>query len=167
MTTTASTSSCSSSSTAGRPFLVRDLEKGDLRQLLRLLSNLTEAPALSDAELVEVFHRRKAFGVITKVAVDEASGEIIGTASLVVEPKFFRGGRNVAHIEDVVTHPDHRARGVGHKLLHALEASAAEHNCYKIILDCSDHCTPFYEKKGFRQCERQMRMDIKPSMSKL
>eukprot|EP00796_Vickermania_ingenoplastis_P004633 gene4633-3337_t len=139
---------------------IRELRVEDLRQVLHLLAHLTKAPPLSDAELVRVFERRKAFGVVTKVAVDINTGRIIGTASLVVEPKFFRGGRNVGHIEDVVTHPDHRARGVGHQLLHALERCAEENNCYKIILDCCDDCAPFYEKKGFRQCERQMRLDL-------
>lgn len=141
-------------------FEVRDLRREDLRALLTLLSNLTSAPNLSDEELLRVFDRREAAGVVTKVAIDHATGHLIGTASLVVEPKFFRGGRNVAHIEDVVTDPDHRQRGVGHRLLTALQACAAENDCYKIILDCSDDCTPFYEKKGFRQYERQMRMDL-------
>lgn len=141
-------------------FTIRDLQETDLRALLNLLSHLTKAPYLSDEELLKVFERRKAFGVVTKVAVDDQTNAIIGTASLVVEPKFFRGGRNVAHIEDVVTDPAHRQRGVGHRLLAAVEQSAVEHNCYKIILDCVDECAPFYEKKGFRRCERQMRMDL-------
>lgn len=141
-------------------FTVRDLRVDDLPALLVLLANLTSTPKLEKEALQRVFERREAFGVITKVAVDNASGALIGTASLVVEPKFFRGGRNVGHIEDVVTDPKHRQRGVGHQLLHALEAAAAQHDCYKIILDCADKCTAFYEKKGFRQCERQMRMDL-------
>lgn len=141
-------------------FTVRNLEEGDLRGLVVLLSYLTDSPPLSDEKLHEIFERRKAHGVVTKVAVDNETNELIGTASLVVEPKFFRGGRNVAHIEDVVTAPEHRSRGVGHKLLQAVEECAFDHDCYKIILDCSDELAVFYEKKGFRRCERQMRMDI-------
>lgn len=141
-------------------FTIRDLQQEDLRPLLDLLSHLTKAPYLTDEQLLDVFQRRKAAGVVTKVAVDAESNDIIGTASLVIEPKFFRGGRNVAHIEDVVTDPNHRQNGVGHHLLTSLQECAVKLNCYKIILDCVDSCAPFYEKKGFRKCERQMRMDL-------
>lgn len=147
-------------------YTVRDLEKEDLQKLLKLLGHLTEAPSLSDETLCNIFEQRKAHRVVTKVAEDNQTKELIGTASLVVEPKFFRGGRSVAHIEDVVTDSNHRVRGVGHQLLQAMIASARENDCYKIILDCSDELVPFYEKKGFRPSERQMRLDL-PSTGNL
>lgn len=141
-------------------YTIRDLEKQDLPNLLTLLGHLTEAPPLSDETLCDIFEKRKAHRVVTKVAEDNLTKNLIGTASLVVEPKFFRGGRSVAHIEDVVTDSQHRARGVGHQLLQTLIACAHEYDCYKIILDCSDELVPFYEKKGFRSGERQMRLDL-------
>ncbi|KPA85057.1 putative glucosamine 6-phosphate n-acetyltransferase [Leptomonas pyrrhocoris] len=140
--------------------IIRDVEVGDLAQVLELLSHLTSAPALSQIELEMLHNRRVMAGVRTLVAVDPEAREIVGTASLLVEPKFTRGGKSVGHVEDVVTHPRCRGKGIGQKLLQRLVEAAKEHDCYKVILDCSDNTIAYYSKAGFRKCENQMRLDI-------
>jgi glucosamine-phosphate N-acetyltransferase len=140
--------------------IIRDVEIGDLAQVLELLSHLTSAPALSQSELEVLHNRRVMAGVRTLVAVDPKTHEVFGTASLLVEPKFTRGGKSVGHVEDVVTHPKCRGKGIGQRLLQRLVAAAKEHNCYKVILDCADTTVAYYSKAGFRKCENQMRLDI-------
>ncbi|KAL7699668.1 glucosamine 6-phosphate n-acetyltransferase [Lotmaria passim] len=141
-------------------FIIRDVEVGDLTQLLALLSHLTSAPALSQSELEVLHTRRVTAGVRTLVAVDPETQVVLGTASLLVEPKFTRGGKSVGHVEDVVTLPQRRGQGIGQKLLKRLVELAKEQDCYKVILDCSDATVAYYSKSGFRKCENQMRLDI-------
>ncbi|KPI86543.1 putative glucosamine 6-phosphate n-acetyltransferase [Leptomonas seymouri] len=139
---------------------IRDVEIGDLAQVLGLLSHLTSAPVLSRSELEVLHNRRVMAGVRTLVAVEQETGEVVGTASLLVEPKFTRGGKSVGHVEDVVTHPRCRGKGIGQKLLQRLVEAAKEHDCYKVILDCTDGMIAYYSKAGFKKCECQMRLDI-------
>ncbi|KAK7195062.1 glucosamine 6-phosphate n-acetyltransferase [Novymonas esmeraldas] len=143
-------------------FVIRDVETRDLAEVLQLLSHLTSAPLLSEEELVHVHNRRISAGVRTRVAVHPTTMRIIGTASLIVEPKFTRGGKSVGHVEDVVTHPDFRGRGVGRDLLRNLVDVARTSGCYKVILDCTDEMVAYYSNAGFRKCENQMRLDIAP-----
>lgn len=145
-------------------YIVRDAEEKDLDTLLRLLSHLTETPALPQDRLRAIFEERKRSGIVTKVAIDPSNGAIAGTASLLVERKYTRGGLRVGHIEDVVTDPNYRGKGVALQILHSLCNVAASQSCYKVILDCSDKSVAFYENRGFKKCENQMRMDLPSHM---
>ncbi|KAG5475232.1 hypothetical protein CUR178_04685 [Leishmania enriettii] len=142
--------------------VIRDVETRDLRGVLMLLSHLTSAPALTQEELEQVHVRRVLAGVRTRVAVYSTTQQIVGTASLIVEPKLTHGGKCVGHVEDVVTHPDCRGQGIGRYLLSSLVEVASACNCYKVVLDCRDDMVDYYSKAGFRKCENQMRMNISP-----
>ncbi|CAG9577425.1 putative glucose 6-phosphate N-acetyltransferase [Leishmania major strain Friedlin] len=142
--------------------IIRDLETCDLGEVLELLSHLTSAPALSQEELEQLHARRVLAGVRTRVAVSSTTQKILGTASLIVEPKFTRGGKCVGHVEDVVTHPDCRGQGIGRELLSSLVEVARASDCYKVVLNCTDDMVAYYSKAGFRKCENQMRMSILP-----
>lgn len=139
---------------------VRDAQESDLGDLVALLGHLTKVEKMDAGTLQKIHRARIQAGIVTKVVVDPASGAIVGTASLLVEPKFVRGGSFVGHVEDVVTDPSFRGKGIGHMLLDSLIEEARARDCYKVILDCNDSNVPFYEKKGFRKCENQMRLDI-------
>jgi len=58
-------------------------------------------------------------------------------------------GSNIGFIEDVVTSRNHRNRGIGMKLLDALERIANENQCYKIVLQSTKNSSAFYQKLGF------------------
>jgi glucosamine-phosphate N-acetyltransferase len=105
-----------------------------------------------------VFAERFKAQVHTWVALDD--GRVIGTASLFVEPKFIHSGGKVGHVEDVVVHAAYRSRGIGQELLATLEREARSRDCYKMVLDCSEHAVAFYERCGFQPRERQMRRDL-------
>ena len=44
-------------------------------------------------------------------------GLVIGTTTLLVEPKFIFGGGRVGHIEDVAVRAGYQTRGIGFKLV--------------------------------------------------
>jgi glucosamine-phosphate N-acetyltransferase len=77
-----------------------------------------------------------------------------------VEHKFIRGGRKVAHIEDVSVLKSEQGKGVGKQLIEHCVDVAKRYQCYKIILDCSNDNVPFYEKCGFKKHENCMRLDL-------
>lgn len=83
------------------------------------------------------------------VWVIEIDGRIAASATLIIEQKLIHSLGKAAHIEDVVVHPDHRKHGIGKKLVEDLVGKAKEEGCYKVILDCSEGNTAFYEKCGF------------------
>ncbi len=77
------------------------------------------------------------------LAVDGATGEILGTARLVNK------GNGVAKIGRVAVKQSARGRGVGQTLMaHALDhAARAGHTL--VVLDAQVHVVPFYERLGF------------------
>eukprot|EP01027_Heterolobosea_sp_BB2_P008311 GEZU01012338.1.p1 GENE.GEZU01012338.1~~GEZU01012338.1.p1 ORF type:complete len:114 (+),score=18.55 GEZU01012338.1:531-872(+) len=97
------------------------------------------------------------------VIEDLALNKIIGTATLLVEMKFIRGCALVGHIEDVVVSSEYRGRNLGKRIIEQLQRIAQDRGCYKVILDCTEANSKFYEKMGFRVTELQMRYDVPPS----
>jgi len=93
------------------------------------------------------------------VAVSSQYG-IVGTATLMIEPKFIHGGASVAHIEDVVTRKDWEHKGIATKLMVVVIKEAIRQGCYKAILDCAKKNVSFYEKLNFEKCEIQMRRNF-------
>ena len=81
-------------------------------------------------------------------------GSLVATCTLVVIPNLTRGGRPYGLIENVVTHPDFRQRGIGTAVLeHALQ-TAWKCGCYKVMLltgSKTESTLRFYEKAGFER----------------
>ena len=136
-----------------RPMFATDIRRGFLKTLSAL-----KPCELSEERAIWVYRRRLRQKIQTYVAL--LDGEIVGTASLIIEPKFINDGGIVGHIEDVAVRNDTQLHGIGGQLVrHLLEVSRRE-GCYKVILDCADHVVPFYEKLGFHRWEQAMRIDL-------
>jgi len=136
-----------------RPMYATDLQRGFLPCLASL-----KPCELTDEQAIEVFRQRMRQKIRTYVAL--LDGRIVGTATLLIEPKFIHTGGVVGHIEDVAVHQAYQAHGVGALLVkHVLEECRAA-KCYKVILDCAEKVIPFYEKLGFSKWERAMRIDL-------
>ena len=66
-----------------------------------------------------------------------------------------RGASPYALIENVVTHPEYRNRGIGTRLLKRAKEMARENGCYKIMLLTGRRdAIPFYEKAGFNRSSK-------------
>jgi glucosamine-phosphate N-acetyltransferase len=140
------------------PLELRPLEQGDFaRGFLETLANLTDV-GLTPAEAIHIWRGRNAAGVRTVVAVE--NGQVIGTASLILEHKFIHRGGTIGHIEDVATHPDHQGKGAGSAAVRALVELARQSGCYKVILSCTDQNLAFYTRLGFRRHDNGMRIDL-------
>ena len=82
------------------------------------------------------------------------NGFLAAACTLIRIPNLTRGGRSYGLIENVVTHPDYRRRGLGTAVLkHALQ-SAWEQPCYKVMLltgSQNEATLRFYEQAGFER----------------
>src|SRR5438105_2934015 len=64
----------------------------------------------------------------------EVDGRIVASCMLTITPNLTRGGRAYGLVENVVTHPDFRRRGIGKIMLRRALDIAWESGCYKVML---------------------------------
>ena len=81
---------------------------------------------------------------------------IVGSGTIIYEPKIIHGGKSVGHIEDIVVDEHNRGHQIAKEIIKKLTESAKAHNCYKVILDCSDDIEKYYERLGFTKKGAQM-----------
>lgn len=128
-------------------------------QYLYLLSFLTSTTDL-DANFFyqQVMNISITGDIMVGYTIDKETNKhmIVGSGTIIYEPKLIHGGRNVGHIEDIVVHPEHRGEGVATTILFILSDMAKEKDCYKVILDCKPELAHVYQKTGFEKKGFQM-----------
>jgi len=138
---------------------IRKLEEKDLfRGFLTSLDSLKKASDLNENKAKDVFNKIKTNPnhLVFVVILDD---KVVGSTTLLIEPKFIHQGGKVGHIEDVVIAKEFQGSGIGEKLINFVLEYAKKNDCYKTILDCSDDLKPFYEKIGFKKHSNCMRFD--------
>ena len=73
---------------------------------------------------------------------------VVGYGSVVIENKI-RGGK-MGHVEDIVSSPTQRKKGIGKAIVNALYEIAKQHGCYKVALQCQEHNVAFYERCDYK-----------------
>ncbi len=91
-----------------------------------------------------------------KIIIAKIHDQIVGTTTLLIEPKFIHDLSKVGHIEDVVVNKKYRSHGIGALLIRKAIEISKQFDCYKIILDCAERNCEFYSKFGFVKKELQM-----------
>jgi GNAT superfamily N-acetyltransferase len=133
---------------AGMSVRIRAAEPADAPVLSRLLADLGYPQNPTDlAERIGVM----ADGSADAVLVADAGGTAIGVASLHVTP-LFNEGRSRARITAFVVDAEHRGRGVGRRLLDAVETAARQRGCYAVELTSGAHrhgAHRFYAAAGY------------------
>ncbi|HKO39797.1 MAG TPA: GNAT family N-acetyltransferase [Nitrososphaeraceae archaeon] len=124
-----------------------DIDKGFLDVLENLLSpDIDNNNAKNILKKIKLNPYHKIF-----VAKDDTNDKIIGTTTLLVEPKFINKGMQVGYIEDVSVRKGYEGQGIGFKLVnYATGYAISNHGCKKILLYCSEKNRPFYEKLGYK-----------------
>ena len=139
--------------------VIRTLGESDLDALLALYRHLrsAEEPLAERERLESVWHELVADPKVSIFAV-AAADELLASCIVVVTPNLTRGARPYALIENVVTHRDHRRRGLGRKLLQAALDSCWERDCYKVMLlsgSANHGAHAFYDRLGFERDAKQ------------
>lgn len=149
---------------------IRDFRQADFKKgLLECLNALSETRFTKASDSGRFARERKARGVRTFVMATrgpDGRQVVVGTYSVIVEPKFLHGGSWVGHVEDVCVHPDWQGQGVGKALVDHAVNFCRHANCYKVVLHCSQDLIPFYERAGFYYNGCGMRLDIDASEEK-
>lgn len=132
---------------------VRTAGRTDLAGLLDLYRHLhPEDPPLAAAQAEAAWSALLAAG--TMVLVAGPPGVPVSSCTLAIIPNLTRGGRPYGVIENVVTHPGHRRRGLGQAVLRAALDAAWKADCYKVMLATGsrrEETLQFYEKAGFER----------------
>jgi GNAT superfamily N-acetyltransferase len=133
--------------------IIRQIRADELPALLELYRHLhADDPTLPLAADIEQLWQQILRDPSQHYLVAEVEGQIVASCVLVVIPNLTRSARPYGLIENVVTHPDFRKRGLGTQLLKAALARAWERNCYKVMLltGRKDEATlRFYKQAGF------------------
>lgn len=139
--------------------IIRELEEKDLANgFLTTLDSLRETSSMNNDKVVEIFKKIKS-NPEHHIIVAEINGKIIGTTTLLIEPKFIHQGGLVGHIEDVVVDKNFQGEKIGEKIIKYVLEFSKNYGCYKTILDCSDNVKPFYEKLGFKHNSNELRFN--------
>ena len=139
--------------------IIRELRKEDLwNGFLTTLDSLRQASDIDKNKADEIFEKINS-NPDHIVAVAELDGKIVGSTTLLIEPKFIHKGGLVGHIEDVVVDKKFQGQKIGEKIMKYLLEFAKNRGCYKTILDCTDDVKPFYEKLGFKHIANELRFD--------
>ncbi|XP_033019190.1 glucosamine 6-phosphate N-acetyltransferase isoform X1 [Lacerta agilis] len=133
-----------------RPLCIADINKG----FLKVLGQLTETGIVSPEEFIKTFEHMKSSGdYYITVVEDTILGEIVATATLVIEHKFTHSCAKRGRIEDVVVTEECRGKQLGKLLMSTLTLLSKRLNCYKITLECQPKNVAFYEKFGYSVSE--------------
>ena len=129
-----------------------------IEQYILLLSQLTQTPMLSREIFMNNLYKITTMGVIHVCyhTTQENKICIVGSGTIIIEPKIIRNGKSVGHIEDIVVDEKCRSMGISKTIMEKLFSFANENNCYKVILDCNPRLSDFYEKLGFEKHGIQM-----------
>ena len=131
---------------------IRPATHGDMPGMLALYRHLNPADPIPDPAQAETAWSALLDSPLTTVFVADTGGVLVASCTLVVVPNLTRGARPYAVIENVVTHADHRRRGLGQAVLAAALDAAWGENCYKVMLATGSRnpgTLQFYESAGF------------------
>ena len=134
-----------------------DLDLGFLETLDNLISGTSQLDRSTAESIVKEIETNPFHRIFIVYAIREDGGDatdakkvVVGTTTLLVEPKFIFGGGRVGHIEDVCVRKEFQGLGLGGWLVnHATMVAESMMGCIKIVLDCSDETMPFYESLGY------------------
>ena len=112
-----------------------DLDKG----FLEVLDNLHPSQINNDfakgiLKEIKSNHFHKIF-----VAKDTENNIIVGTTTLIIEPKFINKGMRVGYIEDVSVRKGYEGLGIGRQIMdYVINNARTVQQCRKILLYCSE-----------------------------
>ena len=137
--------------------MIREAQESDLLALLELYLHLHEQRVPEQDTHVMAVWQSILQDKNHHLIVCEEDGQIVSSCVCVVILNLTRNVRPYALIENVVTHPDYRQRGLASACLNYAKQIAQRENCYKIMLltGAKDEATlHFYRKAGYNSSDK-------------
>ena len=131
---------------------IRDLNHDDLSALLALYEHLHPGDAAPDAGKAKMVWADLVNDPRAVYLGAEVDGVLVASCVATVIPNLTRGARPYAVIENVITHPNYRRRGLGRALMQAILERCWRTGCYKVMLQSAagrGEAHAFYEAIGF------------------
>ncbi|XP_014884897.1 glucosamine 6-phosphate N-acetyltransferase isoform X1 [Poecilia latipinna] len=129
-----------------RPLCTADFNKG----FFQVLAQLTKTGDVTPEQFVSKFKHMKSTGNYYVVVVEDKNlGQIIATATLIIEHKFIHSCAKRGRVEEVVVSDECRGKQLGKLLVSTLTLLSKKLNCYKITLECAPKNVAFYQKFGY------------------
>lgn len=85
------------------------------------------------------------------IVLCEKDNQVVGTGSLLIEPKLTYNISYLGHIENIFVDEKYRNKGIGKQIVEYLVNYAREKLCYRIDLACEDKLINFYNELGFNK----------------
>ncbi len=83
------------------------------------------------------------------IYVIEYEKKIIGSATLIIQPKFYNIFKSAGLIEEVIIDEKFRGQGLGKKIINFIIKESQNKLCYKLVLNSEYKNKDFYTKLGF------------------
>jgi GNAT superfamily N-acetyltransferase len=135
------------------PEIVREIKYNELEKLLSLYTLLhPEDPVIKRDDRLKMLWDEIYNDPNLHYFVVEENGEIISSCTISIIKNLTRNLRPYGLIENVVTHPNYRNRGLATMVLKKAIEKAKENNCYKVMLltgSKKEETLRFYERAGF------------------
>lgn len=131
--------------------MIREINENDYEGLMPLYLHLheTEIPPFDAARSIwEKILSDENYHII----VAEENGVIVSSCTVVIMPNLTRGVRPYARVENVVTLPDYRGKGLATACLARAKEIAVQAGCYNIALltgSKNESTLKFYENAGY------------------
>ncbi|XP_059813881.1 glucosamine 6-phosphate N-acetyltransferase [Hemitrygon akajei] len=133
-----------------RPLCTADFNRG----FFKVLAQLTKVGDVEAEQFIKKFEHMKQTGDYYNIVVEDTHvGQVIATATLIIEHKFIHTCAKRGRIEEVVVSDEHRGKQLGKLLVAALTLLSKKLNCYKITLECLPKNKAFYQKFGYKVTE--------------
>jgi GNAT superfamily N-acetyltransferase len=140
-------------------YQVRRIRKDELNKLLELYSFLNpDDIKAAGSDLEKTWSRIMENNDKFIYLVIEDNNKIISSCNISIIPKLTRGSRPFGIIENVITDPGYRRKGLGSKIIKEAIRIAKDANCGKVILLSNymrAEAHKFYEKLGFDPNEKK------------
>ena len=131
--------------------LIEDEQYSIKSQYIQLLSYLSSTYDLTLEQFNQNIKEISNMGIIIVCIVRHSNSiQLVGSGTIIIEPKIIHGGKSVGHIEDLVVHPNYRNQGIAQTILNKL-VDYSKRDCYKVILNCNPNMEQFYNRAGFEK----------------
>jgi GNAT superfamily N-acetyltransferase len=132
--------------------IIRLIKKEELNDLLALYRHLNSDDG--DLFVDTQVHAAVWEGILAdtgqRYLVAEVDGRLVSSCVLTIIQNLNRHATPYGLIENVVTHPEYRHRGIGTRVLQRALAIARKQGCYKVmLLTGRREAIRFYEQAGF------------------